>query len=295
MSIGGTFTQYVTLRNNHIHHNHNSNGSSSGAGVSVDTAPEGQVTLTGNLIEYNMAGEGIGLSSHGYGGGVYLTGDNILLDGNVIISNTAYGFIWAGNQYWGGYGGGVYINDSPTLQNNVIANNFVIGGDNTHFHAPGIYINGGSPELIHNTIAENTGADGVGLYASQDSFTDERSQVQMFNTIVVSHTIGIYAPGEIAENIVIADGILWSGNISDTWGTGTFFITHAYTGDPAFVDPAAGDYHLQSTSAAIDKGVDTDVPRDIDNELRSGIPDLGADEYIIPGMYQFFYLPLAIK
>ncbi len=286
----------VTLRANHIHHNQNIYAACEGAGVYIDTGPGGLVTLANNLIEDNFAGQSAPSMAHGYGGGVYLRGDNIMLDGNVIRNNTAFGFIWASTQYWGGHGGGVYINDSPTLQNNIIANNIVVGGDSTHFHAPGIYVNGGSPELIHNTIANNTGGDGVGLYVIQDSFTEERSQAQLFNTIVVSHTVGIYAPGEVAENIVIADGILWSGNGVDTSGTGTFFLSNETTGDPAFAAPASGDYHLKAKSAAIDKGVDSSITGDIDGELRfAGQVDLGADEYWLPGSFNYLFLPLMIN
>ncbi|HNT23894.1 MAG TPA: right-handed parallel beta-helix repeat-containing protein [Anaerolineales bacterium] len=285
----------VLLQNNHIHHNTNTYSACKGAGLYIDTGPDGMVTVMGNLIEYNFAGEDAAINSHGYGGGMFLIGDNILLDSNIIRYNTAFGFTHVGNQYWGGYGGGVYINDSPTLQNNIIAHNYVTGGDTTHFHAPGIYVNGGSPELIHNTLAENTGGDGVGLYVIEDSNSGERSQVQMHNTIVVSHVVGIYAHGEEVNNVVVADGILWSGNISDTWGAGTFFVTHAEPGDPAFVDPAAGDYHIRAESAAIDKGVETAVSWDIDDEPRFGTPDLGADEYILPGTYQRIYLPVVAK
>jgi hypothetical protein len=285
----------VTLRDNHIHHNTNTYSACEGAGVYIDTGPDGLVTLANNLIEDNFAGEDAALPSHGYGGGVYLRGDNILLDGNIIRNNTAFGFIWAVTQFWGGYGGGVYINDSPTLQNNIIAGNTIMAPDSTHFHAPGIYVNGGSPELIHNTLANNSGGDGVGLYVIQDSFTEERAQVQMFNSIVVSHTVGIYAPGEVAENIVIADGILWSSNGVDTSGTGTFFLSHETSGDPAFVDPAGGDYHILDSSAAIDQGVDTSVTSDIDGEPRfAGEVDLGADEYWVPGSFNYLFLPLVI-
>jgi hypothetical protein len=282
----------VTLQNNHIHHNDNTHSACYGAGVYIETGPLGLVKLTGNLIEDNFAGENAVIPSHGYGGGVYLSGDNILLDSNIIRNNTAFGFIWAGSQYWGGYGGGVYINDDPTLINNVIAGNVILAPDATHFHAPGIYVKGGSPELIHNTIAQNTGSDGVGLYVTQDA---ERSQVQLFNTIIVSHTIGIYAPGEDAENIAVADGILWSGNISNTWGSGTFFLSNETTGNPAFIDPVGGDYHIQATSDAVDQGVDTEVIFDIDGEARLGAPDLGADEYFVPGAFTQIFLPIVNK
>jgi hypothetical protein len=51
--------------------------------------------------------------------------------------------------------------------------------------------------------------------------------------------------------------------------------------DPGFADPGAGDYHLASTSQAIDAGVDTDLGEDVDGEARpfDGGPDIGFDEW----------------
>jgi hypothetical protein len=35
-------------------------------------------------------------------------------------------------------------------------------------------------------------------------------------------------------------------------------------GEPRFLDPAAGDYHIEPGSAALNQGVATDVSRDLD-------------------------------
>ena len=51
-------------------------------------------------------------------------------------------------------------------------------------------------------------------------------------------------------------------------------------GDPGFIDPEDGDYHIGSNSAAVDAGVDAGVYTDIDDEPRpmgNGF-DIGADE-----------------
>lgn len=58
--------------------------------------------------------------------------------------------------------------------------------------------------------------------------------------------------------------------------------TNPLDGDPRFVDPAGGDYHLGAGSAAIDVGVDAGVTIDIDGDPRPlGLPDIGADEYVV--------------
>ncbi|MDY7080093.1 MAG: choice-of-anchor Q domain-containing protein, partial [Chloroflexota bacterium] len=69
-------------------------------------------------------------------------------------------------------------------------------------------------------------------------------------------------------------------NTSDTAGGGTVTVAHATTGDPAFVNPEQGDYHILATSAALDAGVDSGVATDIDGHSRPQYDgyDLGADE-----------------
>ncbi len=49
--------------------------------------------------------------------------------------------------------------------------------------------------------------------------------------------------------------------------------------DPKFVDLANKDFHLQSGSPAIAKGISTGLTYDIEGKARVGIPDIGAYEY----------------
>ena len=110
------------------------------------------------------------------------------------------------------------------------------------------------------------------------------------NTILVSHTFGISVT---ASSSATLNGVLWFDNGANTGGAGTFSVTNAYTGNPAF---AADGFHLTVASAAIDKGVNAGVTTDIDGEPRLGhAPDLGADEYWPPGTPRRFYLPLILR
>jgi hypothetical protein len=288
--VSGVRDTTVYLVRNHIHHNRHAYAMSQGGGVYVAPAAEGWVTLSDNLIEENTAGKSGG-PDVGFGGGVYINGNRVTLERNLIRNNTAIGSLDpAGNQQ-GGRGGGVYIRGNSIVRNNIIT------GNRARFRGSGVYVVGSAPELYHNTIAQNAWGgsdDATGVYVAEASST-ERAQPTLWNTIIVSQTVGIYAKGDVVKNIVNADGILWYGNTADTGGTGTFFLSNEHTGDPLFVNPTGGDYHISPGSAAIDNGVVTSVTNDIDGEPRFGIPDLGADEYWVSGALQRVYLPLVTR
>ncbi|MFH1319271.1 MAG: choice-of-anchor Q domain-containing protein [Bacteroidota bacterium] len=60
----------------------------------------------------------------------------------------------------------------------------------------------------------------------------------------------------------------------------TNYISIINNQDPLFVDITEDDYHLQSTSPCIDAGKPTSVTDDLEENLRDGVPDIGAYEYI---------------
>ncbi len=207
-------------------------------------------TLDGNLISGNWG--------NWVGGGLSLYQSDAALGENRIVSNTAR------------YGGGLYAeHSSPTLINTIVADNQASGAGS------GLYLAGaGLVHLSHSTIARNTGGDGSGVYAG--------AMVWLTNTILVSHTVGIYVEGGDTATL---EATLWGSgewaNNTDWAGPGTILTgTVNLWGDPAFVDPDAGDYHIGPGSAAIDSGIDAGVTTDIDGEPRpmgAGY-DIGADE-----------------
>lgn len=268
---GGVQLQWstATLRGNEIRDN---TGNWSAAGLALYRSPailqenrivsntalfaggfmlhESDAMLRGNAILNNTA-------TSSEGGGIALTGSQATLDGNVIRGNRTIEC-----------GGGLFNSGSDaTLTNNVIADN------HADRMGSGICVRGGAPRLTHTTLARNDG-NGGGLYVDK-TYSGDASQVQLTNTIIFSHTVGVVVT---EGNSVTLDATLWHANGTDRAGAGAINHTNDHSGDPAF---APDGYHLTAGSAAIDQGVDAGVTTDLDGEARPwgrGY-DLGADEF----------------
>jgi CSLREA domain-containing protein len=241
----------------------------------------GPATLAGNTFLANSANAGgaIGLSEY----------DAATLRGNTLLSNTATyaggglaaevsdlnsdGDLLIGNV--ADAGGGIFlVISTATLTNSVVvANQARVSGS-------GLELDRSSIRLLHATIHHNTGADGGGVCLAP------ASSVLLTNTIITHQAVGITAT---AGSAITATGILWFDNQANAEGTGYIQVTHAYTGEPAF---APDGYHIDSGSAAINRGVAAGVGSDIDGEPRGVAPDLGADEY---PMREGVYMPLIVR
>lgn len=250
-----------------------------GGGVSVQGA---NIVVRENILINNISYGGGGLGVNGevsvigntftdnyaiYGGGIHIGGGSPLLVGNVISGNDA-----------SQAGGGIsmfncYPTCEPLFLNNVVADNTVSWSSSW---GAGIFVGGGDPTLLHTSITRNTGGDGSGVSVRPwiGSVT-----VTMTNSILVSHTVGISVTD---GNTVMLDGVLWhSTPVTVSPGAGgSVTVQHQYSGDPMF---AVDGYHLSSSSAALDKGINSVVVSDIDGDTRffGNAPDLGADEWAI--------------
>ena len=210
-----------------------------------------------------LRGNGIVANTASHGGGLYLDRSDSTLRGNTVAANVAT------------QGGGLYLNQSAaTLVSNVVADNRASAAGS------GLYIVASHPVLLHSTIVRNTSGDGCGVYVTDDG--TRFSDVDLINTILVGHKVGISVT---ARNRAVLEATLWGtdawDNTADSGGAGTIVTgTRNYWGDPDFVAPDAGDYHIGVVSAALDKGVNAGVTDDMDGDPRPqgrGY-DLGADE-----------------
>jgi len=209
-------------------------------------------------------------------GAVGITDSDLTLTGNWIIDNNL-------GRTAGLYLSGVY---PFTVTNNIVAaNRSGLPG------WPAVRVLGGSGQFVHNTIARNEGDYGLQI--------DSGATVWLTNTIIVSHTVGISVS---AGSTVTVEGTLWGSgpwaNGADWAGNGAITIGAVNVrGNPAFVDPAGGNYHIGAGSAAIDAGVATPVTADIDGDPRpcGSRYDIGADEYCGPIERRSVYLPVVLR
>jgi hypothetical protein len=234
----------------------------SGGGLYLNYTPfpYAPTVVDGNTVISNRAGN--------WGGGLAVTSfGNTTLSNNLILSNTANteGAIWL-------------FEGDVTLVNNVIADNQASADQN------GVSIYGATVRFVHNTLARNGAAGGAGVLVA--NAYEKPATVWFTNTIVVSHSVGIRVTGDSTATL---EATLWGmdewANDTDYEGPGKVITgTMDIWGYPDFGNPEGGDYHIGRQSAGIEGGVETGDIADIDGELRLGLPDIGADEFI---QYQF--------
>lgn len=234
------------------------------------------VTLLNSQVLDNRAlGGGGFFGGSGWGGGLCFIESRVTLEGNIVRENQATGD-------WGVGGGmGLYACPDFLMVNNVIADNQAdySGGGVEFDHMSGIPSTG---NMLHTTIArnQNAGVEGVRVAGG--------SVVTLANTILVAHDTGINV--SFGSTATLTATLWGSGGWSnDTdWGdvgdifTGTINIW----GNPVFVDPDTGDYHIVSSSAAQDQGVDVGVAVGLDGGPRDASPDLGAYEAVSGALLQ---------
>jgi predicted outer membrane repeat protein len=269
VSCGGgllTFSTTVQLRVQDSEFIQNTVSNTSGGGLCSYSA----AILTNTRVLSNEAQMGGGIFSvapievHGgrfqgnravsYGGGLYSLFGTSLLSGVELINNHAT------------HGGGLYVwLDASHVVNSLLAGNTATSGQGHALFAD-------QPEkvtIVHTTIATPSVTAGSAIYLSGTL------QSGVSNTILANYDIGLQA----LSGAVMEDYNLFSGVTTPTLGaTGG---AHDVLGNPNFLAPLAGNYHLGPGSAAVDKAAPgTGVLVDFDGQPRPfGIlPDIGYDE-----------------
>ena len=250
-------------------------GGTGGGGINVRGA--GAARIRGNLIANNFMG-----SADGGGIALFAAGAPTIR-GNVIHGNTATGISPCAQ------GGGISMvnqSDAVIVQNLITGNSAGCGGG-VHWLVPS---GARGPLLVNNTIADNLGASGSGIFT--DGF-DAGSQL-INNLIVASAGEAALFCGDFNDNnppilrfndVFSAGGSAYAGTCPDLTG-----IDGNISADPLFVSASAGNYHIRQHSPAVDAGdngapklraFDFDGNQRIQDGDRNGLAviDMGIDEF----------------
>jgi parallel beta-helix repeat protein len=256
------------------------------------------------LIENNIASRSV--AQHG----IYVSnsGDRPIIRDNIIWGNHDAGIHMNGDASMGGDG----IISGALVEGNIIYDNGLGGGS-------GINCDGVQDSTIQNNIIYNEHASGISLYRI-DGGGGSTGNVVVNNTVILASdgrwdlNISDGSTGNTVRNNILYDNHSFRGSLTisadslagftsdynvvmsrfstddgDTvqtlaqWQTSTGQDQHSLIATPSqlFVNAAMNDYHLSSTSPAVDKGTSQFAPAvDFEGTARpSGAGfDIGADE-----------------
>jgi hypothetical protein len=210
-------------------------------------------------------------------------------DGNVIRNNVVTGM----NKY------GIHIYDENKysrtaritnllVENNTVSNSqsrsgiVVSAGESTSL---GIEVDG---VVIRNNVVFNNADDGITI-----RYYGSVRNVEIYNNVVYGNrAVGLRISAYNVDNITAKNNIFSANGtqIDVSSSLSNFILSHnlyhqpesvgqgaqdqnPIFGDPLFVNPSGGDFHLQANSPAIDAGIDVGLP------YFGSAPDLGAFEY----------------
>ncbi len=210
------------------------------------------------------------------------------------------GWVIRGNRIYNANGNGIRTGNTPQeggpvhnlLRDSIIENNIVYdnGGFFGHPSGPtgcrfkhggeGIIIFHGSGNIIRNNVVYNN--VGSGIRVGEDHALSNAPNAVYNNTVYASGKFGIQA---ISGSDNPGKTTIIKNNISHISGQDEIRVggiqSNNLTTDPKFVNPPAGDFGLQASSPAIDKGVTlAEVPTDFTGKARPVGPayDIGAFE-----------------
>jgi len=203
----------------------------------------------------------------GNGGGI-LCGDHTSISNCTISDNSAK------------YGGGILCGDYTSISNCTISGNSAQDGN-----GGGIYC--WDHTSINNCTISGNSAErhGGGIYCWDDT---------SINNCTISDNSAKYGGGILCrDHTSITNSILWANSPNQIYSSSlSLYITYSdiqggwsgegnINADPLFVNPEAGDFHLQAGSPCIDAGRSgQDIPAyDLDGKQRDSRPDMGAYEY----------------
>lgn len=276
IAFAHSYIQYVILDNliinatgrtngvaivNGGHHIRVQNGEIKNA-TSQGVFSDGPPTDSLEFINLSVHNNGTNSGDHNF----YLGSTNSIVDGCTIYLAAGYGI-----QLYNGS-----CSDNTCTSGTIIRKNRIYQNQQAVNGSGGIVIAHGKDILIYNNLIYNNpnGID-VANYGLPDN-------IQIYNNTITSNTnYGILIFSGVTDTI-IQNNIVYNSisNIDDS-GTGTV-ISFNLTTDPSFVNAGAADFHLQSSSNAINAGTTiATVTVDFDSIARpqGAAYDIGAYEF----------------
>jgi len=179
--------------------------------------------------------------------------------------------------------------DEAVAANNLVAANWAEGM--TTGSSVGMAMSGGDNALVaQNTVAGNYGVDGFEAgHSAGMELGPLAGNLWVLNNIVADNAPPAGYPGGPGRGLAVeqATGLLADWN--DVTGHDEDYLgleagPDDLSVDPLFVNPGAGDYHLQASSPCVDRGTDLPIPIDLEGDPRPiGLGfDMGSDEVADP-------------
>src|ERR1051326_230537 len=243
-------------------------------GFEIKNGLHGGVTLYGShnqILNNNIHDNGLTYSLSNQGQ------DGIFSDSSVSDNSYMGNFVWNNGRFGltpNNLDHGLYL----TANNELVANNIIVSNASCGIQVVG-YPTVSNMKIYNNTIAWNRDGSAIRLHQGING-------VDIANNIIYgdrrSSTCGIKDDGATGGGVVVRNNLFYF-NVTDYCFTSTTpdIQPNNQFSDPQFVD-SASDWHLQSSSPAIDSGVTlSSVTTDFDGVTRpqGSAYDIGAFEF----------------
>ena len=280
LSIYGTMQDLIRINGNHFI----DNSATFGGGIN-SASPQARPVIYDNVFINNSASKATGLivwgestisknhfQNHQGQEVVFWAMPQGTFERNTIVGNNT------------NTGLSLYMGSPPFPR---FSNNIIAGSGTNALVAGGSQQNPLFAELEHNTLVGGGGGAAVSIPANN------HVTLTLTNNIIAGFPVGVENNSPPPASNVSSRYTLFAPDVS-THGMNVNF-QNSLTGDPAFKDPTANDFHIRLSSAARDAGTSGILTtQDIDGDPRpiGSAPDIGADEYLPAGS---MYLPLIIR
>lgn len=276
----GVYLYAISSKRSYVYINQSDVSNNLGIGINTENLHQGHGTLNLEHSEVtNNSSYGIRSYIYGPGSASNSAYSTVTIDNSLIADNGSDGILSTGQFF----GRNQVECTNSTLQNNT----------GTGLRIDILEWNTEFTDNLNNCIVANNVGGGVFL----TQFANSKVTSSILNsTIVYNNNYGVSFQPTSYGNIDIANSIIW-GHMDNLTGVPIADVTYSdvedtdYSGGndnisvyPQFINPGGQDYHLLSTSPAIDIG-DNSNPNlssvDIDGDPRilGGVVDMGADEF----------------